>query len=92
MRPVLLACLIVVAASAYAQRPAPDTFVKVTSKTKDGYNVSSQSHFEAVKPGEIYEMSFIAQEGMDYRLSAQPFNPSAGTVTCEVYELIFPIK
>ena len=92
MRSIILTCLIVVATSAYAQCPSPDTFVKGKSKTKDEYSVSSQSRSGSVKSGETYEISFIAQEGMDYRLSSKAYNSAAGTISYEVYELIVEKK
>jgi len=92
MRSVILTCLVVVAASAYAQCPAPDTFVSGKSKTKDLYTVSSQSRAGSVKPGETYEIAFIAQVGMDYRLSSKALNSSAGTLSYEVYEQIVEKK
>jgi len=92
MRSIILTCLIVVATSAYAQCPAPESFVKGKSKTKDAYTPSSQSRSGSVKSGETYEISFIAQAGMDYRLSSKAYNPSAGTIAYEVYELVVEKK
>jgi len=84
MKSVILTCLIVLASSAYAQCPTSESIVKGKNKTKDTYSVSSQSRAGAVKPGETYEMAFIAQAGMDYRLSAKA--AEGGTITYEVYE------
>jgi len=77
------------ATAMYAQCPAPEKIVKPEkSKEKVSYSVNSQSRSGSIKPGETYEMSFIAQDGMDFRLSTALSNPSAGTLTFEVYEMV----
>ena len=92
MRSIILTCIVVAATSVYAQCPAPETFVKGKTKTKDAYLPSSQSRSGAVKSGETYEMSFIAQEGMDYRLSSKAYDAASGTITYEVYEMVVEKK
>jgi hypothetical protein len=87
MKTIVLTCLIVLASSTFAQCPTAESFVK-EKRSKDAYGVNSQSRSGALKPGETYEMSFIAQMGMDYRLSSKLANASEGTISYEVYELI----
>jgi hypothetical protein len=73
--------------SSFAQCASPTDIVK-TPKDKLDYNVSSQSRSGVLIPGENYEMSFIAQDGMDYRISAGAKNKDAGSVSFEVYEMV----
>jgi hypothetical protein len=91
MKTIILTCLVVLASSTYAQCPTAESFVK-DRKNKDAYGVSSQSRSGSVKSGETYEMAFIAQQGMDYRLTSKLANPSEGTIAYEVYELIVEKK
>jgi hypothetical protein len=86
MRSVIATVLLAAGTISYAQCPAPATFIK-EKKNKDAFMVSSQSRSAAVKPGQTYEHAFIAQPGMDYRLSVALQDPSAGTLSYEVYEL-----
>lgn len=92
MRSAILTLLLISVTASYAQCPAPETFVKGKSKKGDTYEVSSQSRTGSVKSGETYEMSFIAQQGMDYRLSSKAYNPAAGTISYEVYEMVVEKK
>jgi hypothetical protein len=93
MRTVLLTFLVVCVSTVYAQCPTAENIVKKEkSKTKDNYGVNSQSRSGSVKSGETYEMSFIAQDGMDYRLSSKLANPSAGSISIEIYEMIVEKK
>ncbi|HLP53952.1 MAG TPA: hypothetical protein VK151_02950 [Fluviicola sp.] len=92
MKALLLTFLVVCVSAGYAQCPTAESIVKSKSKTKDSYGVNSQSRSGSVKSGETYEMSFIAQDGMDYRLSTKLANPAAGTISFEVYEMIVEKK
>ena len=92
MKALLLTFLVVCVSAGYAQCPTAESIVKEKSKTKDSYGVNSQSRSGSVKSGETYEMSFIAQDGMDYRLSSKLSNPSAGSISIEVYEMIVEKK
>jgi len=57
-------------------------------KGKGGYGVNSQSKTGALLTGQSYEMSFIAQEGMDYRITVGTIVPDRGEVSFEVYEMV----
>lgn len=93
MKSILVIALSLVSAVSFAQCPTAESIVKKEkSKTKDDYGVNSQSRSGSVKSGETYEMSFIAQQGMDYRLSCKLANPSAGTISVEIYEMIVEKK
>ncbi len=71
-----------------AQCPASSSFVSVKQQKKDGYSVNSNSRTASLLSGNIYELSFIAQEGMDYRFSSATLNLGAGTVAFELYEMV----
>lgn len=73
--------------ASFSQCAAPADIVKAP-KDKMQYAVTSQSRSGALVPGENYEMSFIAQDGMDYRISAAAKNKDAGSVSFEVYEMV----
>ena len=89
----LLFTLVVVAATAVnAQCPTVESIVRGKEKSKDNYNVSAQSRTASILPGKEYEMSFIAQPGMDYRLAAKLAPGGTGTITYEVYELTIEKK
>lgn len=92
MKALLLTFLVVCVSAGYAQCPTAESIVKAKSKTKDNYGVNSQSRSGSVKSGETYEMSFIAQDGMDYRLSSKLANPAAGTISFEIYEMVVEKK
>lgn len=91
MKALILTGLLLTGA-VYAQCPAPETFVKEKSKVKEAYEVNSQSRSGSVRPGETYEMSFIAQNGMDYRLSMKAANGAEGTLSYEIYEMVVEKK
>lgn len=91
MRTIVLTCLLALGTSTYAQCPTPESIVK-DKKTKDAYGVNSQSRSGSVKPGETYEMSFIAQAGMDYRLSSKTAVAISGGLSYEVYEMVVEKK
>lgn len=93
MKSILVIALSLVSLGSFAQCPTAESIVKKEkNKTKDDYGVNSQSRSGSVKSGETYEMSFIAQQGMDYRLSCKLANPSAGTINVEIYEMIVEKK
>lgn len=92
MKAIALTCLVIIASATFAQCPTAEKIVKEKSKEKEVYSVNSQSRSGSVKPGETYEMSFIAQQGMDYRLSTKLANPTAGTISFEIYEMVVEKK
>lgn len=92
MKALFLTCLFAAGTAVYAQCPAPASFVKNKSAKGEGYSVNSQSRSGAIKSGETYEMAFIAQVGMDYRLSSKAANAGAGTLSYEIYELVVEKK
>lgn len=73
-----------------AQCPPAEAFLK--KKKKDGYSLNSQSRSGSVASDESYEMSFIAHEGLDYRLTTVLGEGSAGTLNYEIYELVVEKK
>lgn len=52
----------------FSQCPSPSQLVKLDKKT--GWNESSQSKSGALQAGEVYEYAFIAQRGLEYRITA----------------------
>lgn len=87
MRTLVLTFLLAFGTTTFAQCPAAESFVK-DKRTKDAYGVNSQSRSGSVKPGETYEMSFIAQDGMDYRLTSKTAVAMSGSISYEVYEMV----
>ena len=69
-----------------AQCPEAQSFIKIP-KDKTGYGLSSQTKTGNLKSGESYETSFIAQSGIDYRISIKAQNESVA-VSYEIYELV----
>lgn len=51
-----------------SQCPPPSQLIKLDKKA--GWNESSQSKSGALQAGESYEYSFIAQRGLEYRITA----------------------
>lgn len=81
--------LFLVTIVAMAQCPTIESLSKSKKKEKgDEYVVNSQSRTGALLSDENYEMSFVAQSGLDYRLSVIPVDGAAGTVSYEVYEMV----
>ncbi|MNJ86120.1 hypothetical protein D3C87_36070 [compost metagenome] len=72
------------------QCPPAEAFLK--KKKKDAYSLNSQSRSGSVAADESYEMSFIAHEGLDYRLTTVLDEGSAGTLNYEIYELVVEKK
>lgn len=70
-----------------AQCPVPEKIAKPTTE-KNSYKPSSQSKSGALKPGDSYEMAFIAQDGYDYKISSAAQNASAGLVSFEIFEMV----
>jgi hypothetical protein len=91
MKSIVITGLLLMVSTAYAQCPTAEAIAK-DKKTKDAYGVNSQSRSASVKSGETYEMSFIAQDGMDYRLTTKLAAGGAGTVSYEVYETVVEKK
>lgn len=73
-----------------AQCPQADVIAKNRPKTKEKnpYEISSQSRSASLVPEGTYEMSFIAQNGMDYRITTKALKEGGGTISYEVYELV----
>lgn len=69
------------------QCPTPEK-LKVVSKTKGTFGVNSQSKTGSLMSGQSYEMSFIAQDGYDYRVTAGTIVSGKGSVSFEIYEMI----
>lgn len=69
------------------QCPTPEK-LKVVSKTKGTFGVNSQSKTGSLMSGQSYEMSFIAQDGYDYRVTAGTIVSGKGNVSFEIYEMI----
>jgi hypothetical protein len=76
---------------AFAQCPPAETFMK-KKKTKDAYTLNSQSRSGSIASDESYEMSFIAHQGLDYRLTTVMGEGSVGTLNYEIYELVVEKK
>lgn len=72
---------------AVAQCPTIESISKSRKKEKDDYAISSQSRTGALLGDQKYEMSFVAQVGLDYRLSTVTAEGAAGSVSYEVYEM-----
>lgn len=72
-----------------AQCPPPDKMDKPANKGKGGtWGINSQSKTGALLTGQSYEMSFIAQEAYDYRITGATVSPNKGEVSFEVYEMV----
>ncbi len=84
---VAILTLIFASNSVNAQCALPEKIVKGV-KDKGGFGVSTQSKSGALKGGEAYEMAFIAQANMDYKIFAAMQDPSQGTLVVELYEMV----
>ncbi|MBI2257397.1 MAG: hypothetical protein HYU67_00685 [Flavobacteriia bacterium] len=69
-----------------AQCPMPDKIVR--GHSKDKYVPSTQSKSGALKAGEYYELSFIAQEGYDYRIHSACETRDGSAASYEIYEMV----
>lgn len=74
-----------------AQCPPAEAFMK-KKKSKDAYTLNSQSRSGSIASDESYEMSFIAHQGLDYRLTTILGEGSVGTLNYEIYELVVEKK
>lgn len=83
----LLAVILISNVLSYGQCPSPDR-LKVTSKSKGTWGINSQSKTGSLISGQNYEMTFIAQDNYDYRITAGTINPDKGEVSFEVFEMI----
>jgi hypothetical protein len=94
MKAVITSLLVSTVAVFYAQCPSAESISKDKTKTKEKnpYSINSQSRSGSITGDKEYEMSFIAQPGMDYRLTTKAANPAAGTITYEVYEMVVEKK
>ena len=69
-----------------AQCVKPEYFI-VKSKKSEGYSINGQSKSGYFEPGEVYEMSFIAYAGMDYKISVgADVSDKEGQIEFELYE------
>lgn len=88
----LLFCFVCVPiAIGIAQCPPAEAFMK-KKKTKDAYSLNSQSRSGSIASDESYEMSFIAHQGLDYRLTTVLGEGSVGTLNYEIYEMVVEKK
>lgn len=53
--------------NSFGQCPNPNDYLR--ADTKNGWGKNSQSKSGYLKPGETYELNFIAQRGMEYRIT-----------------------
>jgi hypothetical protein len=88
MKKIVLIAALTLMNSMVAQCPAAASFVIVKQSKKDPYSVNSNSRTASILSGNSYELSFIAQNGMDYRFSVACLNSGAGTVSYELYEMV----
>lgn len=90
MKAIITTILLIGASVLNAQCPSVETIAKERpkSKEKDPYSISSQSRTASLLAEQTYEMSFIAQNGMDYRLTTKQLKSAAGTISYEVYEMV----
>ena len=94
MKTIFTSAFIIFFSFTFAQCPAPEVMLKERPKTKvkDPYSVNSQSRSGSVTSDSRFEMSFIAQQGMDYRLTTKPLKGAVGSVSYEVYEMVVEKK
>lgn len=70
----------------HAQCVKPEYFI-MKSKKSEGYSINGQSKSGYFEPGEVYEMSFIAYAGMDYKISVgADVSDKNGQIEFELYE------
>jgi hypothetical protein len=91
MKFILTSALLFGFVFSFAQCPPAESFMK-KKKQKDDYNLNSQSRSGAIAADETYEMSFIAHQGLDYRLSTLLGEGSVGTLNYEIYEMVVEKK
>lgn len=91
MKYITLLSLLMAFSFGFSQCPTIESLVKAR-KIKDDYSLSSQSRVGVVAPDQDYELSFIAHEGLDYRLSTILAEGSTGTLSYEIYEMVVDKK
>ena len=70
----------------HAQCVKPEYFI-VKSKKSEGYSINGQSKSGYFEPGEVYEMSFIAYSGMEYKITVgADVSDKDGQIEFELYE------
>jgi len=67
IRITLLSVLLMVTGISFGQCPQPDQVLR--PDYKDGWGDNSQSKTGTLRPGDTYEMNFIAQAGLKYRIT-----------------------
>lgn len=90
MKSTILLILLVFISVGYAQCPPAEYILRseLNKKSEDFYEVNSQSSSGAILGDETFEMVFVAQSGMDYRVTTKALKENAGTLSYEVYEMI----
>lgn len=63
----ILSILLSLTGLSFSQCPQPDQVLK--PDYKDGWGDNSQSKSGSLRPGDTYEMNFIAQAGLKYRIT-----------------------
>lgn len=63
----LLSILLISAGLSFSQCPEPDQVLR--PDYKEGWGDNSQSKTGSLRPGDTYEMNFIAQGGLKYRIT-----------------------
>ena len=81
----LLSFTLVFSLSIFGQCPNPNDYLR--GDKKGGWSKNSQSKSGYLKPGETYELNFIAQRGMEYRVTILAGNESFSeeNVSYQVY-------
>lgn len=67
IRVSLLSLFLIILGVGYSQCPEPDQVLR--PDYKDGWGENSQSKTGSLRPGDTYEMNFIAQAGLKYRIT-----------------------
>lgn len=67
IRVSLLSFFLIIFGLGYSQCPEPEQVLR--PDYKDGWGDNSQSKTGSLRPGDTYEMNFIAQAGMKYRIT-----------------------
>jgi hypothetical protein len=87
LKSIAILTLLFISNDYYSQCSAPDKTVKV-GREKAGFGVCTQSKSGALTIGETYEMAFIAQANMDYKIVAGLENEAVGTLEVELFEMV----
>lgn len=67
VRITLLSALLMITSLSFSQCPQPDQVLR--PDYKDGWGDNSQSKTGSLRPGDTYEMNFIVQAGLKYRIT-----------------------